>query len=96
MIIVEGTIRVNDLTLARAAMRDMIEASRAEDGCISYSYAVDILEPDLVHVSERWESREALAAHTKTAHIAAWRAQWPAVGISDRSLRLYEAEPEAF
>ncbi len=96
MIVVEGTIRVKDLALARTAMRDMIEASRSEAGCVSYSYAVDLIESDLVHVSERWESREALAAHLKTAHIATWRAQWPAIGISNRSLRLYEAEPEAF
>lgn len=96
MIIVEGTIRVKDLALARTAMSAMIEASRAEAGCISYSYAVDIIEPNLVHVSERWESREALAAHLKTTHIAAWRAQWTAIGISDRSLRLYEADPEDF
>lgn len=96
MIVVEGTIRVNDLALAHAAMTVMIAASRAEAGCISYAYAMDITEPDLVHVSERWESREALAAHLLTDHIAAWRAQWGAIGISDRSLRLYEAEPEDF
>lgn len=96
MIIVEGTIRVANIELARGAMRDMIKASRAEAGCIAYAYAVDILDPNLVHVSERWESRDALEAHLKTDHIAAWRAQWEAIGISDRSLRLYEAEPEEF
>ena len=96
MIIVEGTARVADMEKARSVMRDMIIASRAETGCIDYSYAVDILDPTLLRVTERWESREALAAHLQTDHLKRWRDQWKSLGISDRSLRLYEAEPEEF
>lgn len=96
MIIVEGSIRVADLNLARPHMEAMIRASRAEVGCIDYAYAVDLLDPGLIRVSERWESREALALHLKSAHIAVWRAAWPAIGVTDRSLRFYEAEPEVF
>ncbi len=96
MIIVEGTFRIRDVGRARAAMTAMIEASRAEPGCIDYSYAVDLLDPTLIRVSERWTSRAALEAHLASDHIAAWRALWPEIGASDRSLRLYEAEPEAF
>ena len=96
VIVVEGTIRVGDLDAARPHMEKMIDASRAEDGCVDYAYAVDLLDPTLIRVSERWESRDALARHVKSAHIAEWRACWPEVGITDRSLRLYEAEPEGF
>jgi quinol monooxygenase YgiN len=38
--------------------------------------------------------RDALAAHFKTAHMATWRSFFPVLGIEDRSLRLYEADPE--
>ena len=96
MIVVEGTIRVRDLEAARPHMCAMIAASRAEDGCIDYAYAVDLLDPHLIRVSERWESRAALERHVASDHIAAWRACWPVVGITDRSLRLYNAEPETF
>lgn len=96
MIVIEGTIRVSDLELARAHMEEMIHASRAEDGCIDYAYAVDILDPTLIRVAERWDSRAALDRHVKTDHIAKWRASWPEIGVTDRSLRLYEAEPEGF
>jgi len=96
MIVVEGTIRVRDLEAARPHMCAMIAASRAEAGCIDYAYAVDLLDPHLIRVSERWESREALDRHAASDHIGAWRACWSAVGITDRSLRLYNAEPETF
>jgi len=53
-----------------------------------------VLDPGLVRVIEKWESRDALAAHFKTAHMATWRAFYPQLGLTDRSLRLYEADPE--
>ena len=96
MIIVEGTIRVADLEAARPHMERMIAASRAEPGCVDYAYAVDLLDPGLVRVSERWTDRAALEAHLRAPHLAAWRACWDAVGVSERSLRLYEADAEAF
>lgn len=96
MIVVEGTFRVPDIAAALPSMMAMIVASRAEAGCIAYSYAMDILDPTLVHVSERWETREALAAHLETEHIREWRAGWLKLRIGERSLRMYEAEPEPF
>jgi quinol monooxygenase YgiN len=95
MIVIEGTVRVADIEGARAHMEAMIAASRAEAGCIDYAYAIDVLDPHLVRVSERWESREALAAHLAAPHLKAWRADWSKFGVGERSLRLYEAEPEA-
>lgn len=98
MIIVVGTIRIAPGTLATVlpAMRAMADASRGEAGCLAYHYAEDVFEPGLVHIIERWSGREALAAHIAAPHLARWRAQWPMLGISDRQLSLYEAEPEAF
>jgi quinol monooxygenase YgiN len=96
LIIIEGVIRIRDLNLARPAMEEMIRASRAEAGCIDYAYAIDLLDPGLVRVSERWESREALAAHVASDHIKHWRALWPEIGVSDRQLRMYDASPEQF
>ena len=96
MIIVEGVIRIADLARARPAMEGMIRASRAEVGCIDYAYAVDLLDPGLVRVSERWESRAALGAHLASAHIQVWRALGPEIGVSDRQLRMYDALPEPF
>lgn len=92
MLLILGTIRVPEdrLDAARPVMRRMVEASRAEQGCVEYSYAQDVLDPGLIHVKELWTDREALDRHFATAHIAQWRAAWPALGIGDRNLRVYE------
>lgn len=97
MIVVEGWVRLppESVEKARGAMTDMIMASRAEDGCIDYAYALDVLEPGLVRVAERWTDRKALAAHFQTPHMARWREVIPTLGITERELRLYEAEPES-
>ncbi|HEY1803500.1 MAG TPA: putative quinol monooxygenase [Terracidiphilus sp.] len=87
-----GTIRLpaNQLDRARPSMASIIEASRAEAGCVEYSYAEDVLDRGLIHIKERWKDREALDEHFKTAHLAAWRAAWPSLGLGERNLRLYE------
>ncbi len=96
MIVIEGTVRVppENLAAARPVMEQMIRASRAEPGCIEYAYSVDVLDPGLVRIIERWESRDALARHFEAAHMATWRSFFPQLGITGRSLRLYEAAPE--
>lgn len=97
MILVIGTVRLppENIDRARPAMEAMMAASRAEDGCIGYAYSRDLLDPGLIRVTEAWRDREALAAHFKTPHMAAWRAVFPDLDITDRKLALYEAgEPE--
>jgi quinol monooxygenase YgiN len=91
-IIVMGTIRLpaDRVADARAAMRAMVAASRAEDGCIAYTYAEDVLDPGLIHVAERWRDRAALKRHFATAHLATWRAAWGELGIGDRRLMLFD------
>ena len=93
MLLIIGTVRLppDKLTEARSAMQRMISASRAEPGCIEYSYAQDVLDAGLIHVSEVWSDRAALDAHFRSVHIADWRASWATLGIGDRNLMLYEA-----
>jgi quinol monooxygenase YgiN len=98
MLLIVGTVRLppENLAEARPAMAAMVMASRAEPGCVEYGYAEDLFDPGLIHVKERWVDRAALDAHFAAPHIAAWRAAWPALGIGDRDLVLYEVgEPRA-
>ncbi len=98
MLLITGTIRLPSHRLddAKPAMAAMIEASRAEPGCIEYSYAEDVLDPGLMHINELWDTRAHLQAHFRSDHIAAWRAHWADLEISGRNLKLYEVgEAEA-
>jgi len=92
MLLIIGTFRLpaHRLKAARPVMTRMIEASRAESGCIAYDYAEDVLEPGLIHVKELWTDQTALDRHFASAHIAAWRATWPSLGIGERNLRVYD------
>ncbi len=92
MLLIVGTVRLpsGGVPAARAAMADMIAASRDKDGCLEYAYAEDVLDPGLIHVKEIWRDQAALDRHFASAHIAAWRDAWLALGIGDRSLFCYE------
>lgn len=92
MLLIVGTVRLpaHNMAAARPVMKRMANASRAEAGCIEYSYAEDVFEPGLIHVKEMWTDQAALDRHFASAHIAAWRAAWPSLGIGDRDLRVYE------
>nr|WP_243848320.1 antibiotic biosynthesis monooxygenase [Sphingomonas insulae] len=75
--LIAGAIRlpVERAAAARPAMRAMVEASRAEAGCMEYSYAEDVIEPGLIHVIERWQDRAALE---RLSRCLIWRRGVPA------------------
>jgi quinol monooxygenase YgiN len=66
------------------AFRANMPAVRAEAGCLEYGPAIDAegmgriqtpFGPDTFVVIEKWESREALAAHAAAPHMAAYAAK---------------------
>lgn len=91
MIIVTGMFRMPVTHRAKAlqAMERVIAASLREPGCMAYSYAEDVCDPGLFRVSEQWESREALAAHFATPHMAQWQAERTALGMTGRMVNAF-------
>ena len=76
--------------------RTCIDATRREDGCISYDYVQDTEKPDTAIVVERWTTREALAAHMLTQHLKDWREQRkPLVRITKVEI-IHAAQVETF
>lgn len=73
LILATATLGEGALEAGREAMRTMIEASRAEAGCISYAYALDVLDPNVMHITEKWRDEEAVAFHFATPHMADFR-----------------------
>ncbi len=72
IVLAEARIDPAQLDQVRGFARPMIEASRAEPGCVSYDYATDLLEPDLVRIVERWKDWQALHDHFATPHMVAF------------------------
>jgi quinol monooxygenase YgiN len=94
MILVVGTFRLppENLGLALPMAQRVVTATRAEDGCIAYSYAQDLFDPGLIHVSEKWRDRAALAAHFKSAHMQTWITERAGLALYDRNIRIFESD----
>jgi quinol monooxygenase YgiN len=94
MIVVVGQFRIpaERMAEARPLMAKVMVATRAEAGCIEYNYAEDLLDPGLIRVSEVWETREQLAAHLKTPHMAVWGEERMGLGLSGRAITVYGAD----
>ena len=82
----EFRLPLESLGEAREAMARVINASRAEPGCIAYSYGEDVLEPGLFRVSEVWTSEEALQAHFREPHMDRWREERERLGMFDKRM----------
>ena len=97
MILILGTVKLapDRLAGAREAMERMVAASRAEKGCIAYSYAQDVLDPETIHVIEKWRDRGAVAFHFATPHMAEWRGVMGELGLNGRDLRIHEMDDGA-
>lgn len=76
MLIVLAKAQVGEgaMEAAKAAIADMVTASNAEEGCIAYAFAQDVLDPGVLHIVEKWKDDAALAAHFATPHMAAFGA----------------------
>ena len=55
----------------REALSELVEPTRAEEGCIDYYLTVSAADPTVFVTVERWRSQENLDAHMRTPHIAA-------------------------
>lgn len=93
MIIVNGTVRfgAGEIDRLKGAMARNVEATRAEEGCEHYSYSVDISDPDLLHVAERWSDDEAIQRHMASPHMGAFMAEVAASKVEAMSIKAYEA-----
>jgi quinol monooxygenase YgiN len=94
MIIVAGTFRMppENVMIALGMARRVVEATRAEDGCLAYAYAQDLFDPGLIHVSEKWRDKASLEAHFKTAHMQAWITERAVLNLTERNIRIFETD----
>ncbi len=92
MIVVMGTICLadGDIDRLRDEMATQMVATQAEDGCEQYVFSRDVTDPDTLLISERWRDADALAAHGKTPHMAAFNKAIGRATIKTISVKAYE------
>ena len=94
MIIVMGTAKfapgeIDRITLDVVAQ---LAATRAEDGCEAYNFARDVLDPDMLHIAERWRDGDALNAHSTAPHMATFGGVIAAAKLLSISVRSYDGD----
>lgn len=94
MLLIEGWIKLGagEFAKVREQALAMVAATNEEAGCLHYAFAQDIADPDLIRISERWESQEALAAHSASAHMGEFNKAMAGVVREAADLWLYSAE----
>ena len=83
-LVISGTIEIDPAHVARARelVAPLVAATRAEAGCIAYGFYADLDDPGAFHIYEEWESAETNAAHSASAHLAAFMA-----GVAELDVR---------
>jgi quinol monooxygenase YgiN len=91
-VIVAGTFRVPAERFAgiRPHLEAVIAATREEEGCLAYSYAVDVADPELIRVFEQWRDQACLDAHFQAPHMLAWQKARTEHGFHDRQISSHD------
>ena len=93
MIVVNAVMETNatNIESMKAAILVMEQASLAEEGCYDYTFSVELNNPDILRITERWESMAALEAHFQTPHMATFRAVMAENRPDNVTANFYEA-----
>ena len=92
IVLAEATLGEGAVDAGRDAFEAMVTASRAEDGCLGYTYAVDLLDPAKFLAVEKWVDQAALDFHFSTPHMAAFQKALGELDIAITHLAKYQAD----
>ena len=71
-------------------LKELVEATYQNDGCIAYDVAEDPFDPGLIRFSELWPDHESLAKHLHAPHIEPWRSAARSCGLLERRFTAYD------
>ena len=69
-----------------------LAATRAEDGCEAYNFARDVLDPNVLHIAERWRDSDALKAHSAAPHVTTFGSVIAAAKLFSISVKSYDGD----
>ncbi len=90
----EAVVHEGAIDEVRDALGEMEEETRKESGCLAYAFSVDVSAPTTLRMFERWESMDALAAHFKTQHMAAFFKAIGEIQPESMDVKVYEVAKE--
>lgn len=92
MIVVNAIIKATaaNIDAMREAIATMEAASRAEAGCQDYTFSVELNNPNVLRITEKWDSMDDLAAHFGMPHMADFQAAMAANPPESVEAKFYE------
>lgn len=94
MIVVNVAVEIDpeDLPAMKEGIATMETASRAEAGCLDYTFSVELNNPSRLRITEKWETMDALTAHFSAPHMGAFQALMTSCPPKGMEAFFYEAE----
>ena len=94
MIVVNAIVKstAENIRALQEAINTMEIASRAEAGCQDYTFSVELNDPDVLRITEKWNSVEDLKAHFEESHMAAFQQAMADYPPASMDLRFYQVE----
>jgi len=94
MVVVNAIVSTSadDISALKDAIGVMEKASRQEDGCLDYTFSVEVSDPNTLRITEKWETVEALQAHMATPHMAEFQGAIGAHPPKGMDVKFYGAE----
>jgi len=72
------------------AISAIVETTRKEKGCSIYAIARDVIQSNVVWISEEWETEEDLDVHLATPHVTDFLAKTASLTILSMDARKYQ------
>jgi quinol monooxygenase YgiN len=93
MILVAVEVKVDSgaAEKVKAAIAKMETATRAEEGCITYAFSVDLSDDTTIRVIERWRSMDDIRGHMASPHMAEFNQAMGAIRPKGLDIKAYEA-----
>lgn len=94
MIVVNVAVEIDPehLPAIKDGIAAMEIASRAEEGCLDYTFSVELNNTSRLRITEKWETMDALTAHFSAAHMDAFKALLASYPPKGMEAYFYEAE----
>ena len=94
MIVVNAVLESTEdsVDALKSAIAAMEQKSRAEPGCLDYTFSVELNRPGVIRVTEKWESLDALTEHFKQPHMAEFREALGKHPLTSTTAHFYQAE----
>ena len=72
-----------------ALCKNMIAPSRAETGCIHYSFYQDLKEKNRFLFYEEWKDQKAIDVHNKTKHFLEFQSKFTQLIIGESKVTIH-------